>query len=84
MIANNGACKEETRRRLIVAKAVTIKLTKFLKGTVITGINELQLVDPTIFSAYTAKNWTITKADAKRIYPDAASYLPIYPEKCKH
>lgn len=69
IITNNGGCEEEIRRRLMMARSATAKLTKIWKDTDITKATKLRLASTLIFpiATYASETWTIKKADANRI-----------------
>lgn len=69
VITNTGGCEEEIRRRLTMARAATVRLTKIWKDSAITRSTKLRLASALVFpiATYACETWTIKKADAKRI-----------------
>ena len=68
-ITADGNCSHEIKRRLLLGRKVMTNLDSILKSRDITLPTEVHLVKAMVFPAvmYGCKNWTIKKAERRRI-----------------
>ena len=68
-IAADGDCSHEIKRRLLLARKVTINVNSILKTRDITLPTKVHLVKAVFFPAvmYGRENWTIKKAENRKI-----------------
>ena len=68
-IIADGDCSHEIKRRLFLGRKVVTNLDNILKSTDITLLTKAHIVKTVVFPVvmYGCKNWTIKKADCRRI-----------------
>ena len=69
-ITADGACIHEIKRRLLLGRKVMTKLDSIFKSRDITMSTKVHLVKAMVFPVvmYGCENWTIKKAEHRRIY----------------
>ena len=68
-ITADGVCSHEIKRRLLLRRKVMTSLDSILKSRDITSSTKVRLVEAMVFPVvmYECENWTIKKAEHRRI-----------------
>ncbi|XP_033099893.1 uncharacterized protein LOC117103443 [Anneissia japonica] len=69
LVAVDGGCKQEIRRRLAMARSAMNKLTNIWIDRGVTKATKTRLVQALVFpiATYACETWTLTKEDCKRV-----------------